>query len=142
MMAPQKVVLAGTEEDPDAEVELGPFTQGIMYDALITDAFIDLASSEIIVRWRVENAKNCGGWIFEGVGYDRVFIQTYAPNPASDGLVVSARDRTYSDVHEDGRHVLYAKHAEATLYVAARRTGRDHEAAAGVVWHLWREAMA
>jgi len=144
-MAPQKVVLRGTSEDPDAELELGPFSQGL---AVTNDgkALTDVASSKLVATWLI-----CGsGWfgVNAPVGkqgaFRDVFIQTYQSDSPShdDGLTVRRRDQTYSDVYEGDEQVLWARHAEAELYVAARRAGYDHDDAGSHVAHVWKRATA
>lgn len=85
MMEPQKVVLAGTFEDPDKEVELGPFTQGLVIGKdprYASQCLIDVASGNVIVLLTALSyiqVDESGTRVEPGCRgqYCRAFIQTY-----------------------------------------------------------------
>lgn len=91
MTAPQKVVLAGTFEDPDKEVELGPFTQGLVIGRdprWASQCLIDVASGTVIVVLTglgYVQVDEDGRRVEQGGPgqYRRAFIQTYPSDATS-----------------------------------------------------------
>ncbi len=74
MTVSQKVVLRGTSDDPDDEIELGPFSQGL----IVTHNSIKDVTSGDKVAWYMRRV----GWIKSDddaarTVYRHVFIQTY-----------------------------------------------------------------
>ncbi len=83
-MVSQKVVLRGTRENPEAELELGPFNQGVaLKDDSFTVKLVDVASrNQRIAIWQAEI-----GWRAADRGafqrYLTAFIQIYPANSPS-----------------------------------------------------------
>ncbi len=84
MMSPQKVVLSDRLDGSDEEVEIGPFTQGVVigkHERFASECLIDVARSEVIV------VLTALGYVRAETGYRPVanaqsmfrkaFIQTY-----------------------------------------------------------------
>lgn len=73
MMARQKVVLAGMDGDDSAELELGPFTQGLVFEQG-GELIVDVATGASVAQWIYAE-----GWQARDAEeiYDRVFVQTY-----------------------------------------------------------------
>lgn len=76
MQNPVKVVLAQQWTNSEAEVELGPFNQGVVFEHRDLDfVMVDVATSKRIAEFEAEGWYVCGS---KDKAYQKVFVHPYA----------------------------------------------------------------